>query len=125
MDEVKSVSKKFKKPVYIVDTSNNQIISNDTVFSINGYDFGDRLLEGVMFRAKLSEDGKELTVIGTSDNKYMSDLNSEKWMKVALKLFTQIANEGDFVFSEKSHKSSDLILATEEIMQEHYPELIK
>lgn len=125
MTKIKSVSKKFKTPIYIVDTSNNTIVSNDTVIAIDGYEFGDRLLEGVKFKARLSEDGKELTVFGTSDNNYMEGLNSSMWMKSALKLFVQIAGEGEFVFSDADDQKSDLILATEAVMQEYYPELLK
>jgi hypothetical protein len=88
-------------------------------------DFPDRLLEGVMFKATLSEDRKELTVIGTNSNSYLEDLNAPKWMKVALKNFIDIASRGDFVFPDENNEKSDLILVTESILQEDYPELFE
>jgi hypothetical protein len=47
----------------------------------DGYYFGDRILEGVMFKVKL--DGSVETVEDWSTHPYFSGLNAQKWLKEA------------------------------------------
>jgi hypothetical protein len=52
---------------------------------IDGYSFGDRLLEGVMFIITIQEDGTLKAETEPSAKSYMEDLNEKKWLKEALK----------------------------------------
>lgn len=53
---------------------------------IDGYTFGDRLLEGVMFEVTISPtDGSMTADVPDPDGRqYMDDLNFEKWKKRAI-----------------------------------------
>ena len=117
---IKLVSKKLKEPLFVVDEANEVLLPVDTIFCINGYDFGDRLLEDVMFKAQLSEDRKTLTVIGVSDVDYLEELNTTKWMKAALNYFLSGV---DYVFPDNQYNQTDWILLTEKTLEEHYPTL--
>lgn len=75
----------------------------------NGYHFGDRLLEGVMFKATVSKDGF-LQVEHSGKNKnYWKMLNNEYWLKAAL----EFAENND-IFSEKIDGGEDLLLEINE-----------
>lgn len=117
---IKSVSKKLKEPLFVVDEANETLLPPETIFCINGYDFGDRLLEDVMFKAQLSEDRKTLTVIGVNAVDYFEDLNTTKWMNEALNYFL---NGVDYVFPENQYSQTDWVLLTEDALEEHYPAL--
>lgn len=55
-----------------------------TEVEFDGYGFGERILEGVMFIGTLSPDGKILSVkVRDIDADYFSDLNQKKWLKEA------------------------------------------
>ncbi len=110
--------KKLKEKTYILNEETMQIRPTSTIFMVDGYHFGDRLLESVMFKAKLSKDRKNIELIGTDSPKYMSDLNEKKWFKAALDYIVQT----DYVFIENNLKSSDVIL-TQVQMKEFYPEV--
>ena len=49
---------------------------------LDGYDFGDTLLEGVMFEVRVN-DGKMSIGVSDDDADYLSDLNTRKWLKEA------------------------------------------
>lgn len=117
---IKPVYKKLKEPLFVVDEANEVLLPVDTIFCINGYDFGDRLLEDVMFKAQLSEDRKTLTVIGVNDVDYFEDLNTTKWMKEALNYFLSGV---DYVFPDNQYNQTDWMLLTEKTLEEHYPTL--
>jgi len=50
----------------------------------DGYSFGDRLLEGVMFIATIAEDGTLSVEITPEHAGYFSGLNQELWLEKAL-----------------------------------------
>lgn len=55
---------------------------------IDGYHFGDRLLEGVKFRVSI--DGGVVTVVtDPAHARYMADLNEAKWLKEAKRYAVQ------------------------------------
>lgn len=71
------------KPALALLDENNLNVS-DQPFFIDGYDFGDRMLEDVMFEFKLDADGKGVTVsYGDQDAEYMGVLNIPHWMEAA------------------------------------------
>lgn len=54
-------------------------------FKVDGYCFGDRLLEGVMFYADAKDGVVDFDTIrvGPDDVNYFSDLNEKKWLAAA------------------------------------------
>jgi len=48
---------------------------------IDGYLFGDRLLEGVMFKISLSENGRTCIGVDSESEVYMKQLNWKYWKK--------------------------------------------
>jgi hypothetical protein len=48
---------------------------------INGYDFGDRLMEGVMFKVKLVNEKYECIGVKENSEPYMAQFNWEHWKK--------------------------------------------
>ncbi len=72
---------------------------------IDGYSFGDRLLEGVMFEVRVV--GDDITVEAAARSKrYFEDLNKEKWLKAAKKS----ALQHDFLESTEDGDGDDIIL---------------
>lgn len=54
------------------------------VLYLDGYNFGDRLLEGVIFQIRVAPGGDNLAVsVDGQDEKYLKDLNSRKWLNEA------------------------------------------
>mgnify|MGYP001605314644 CR=1 FL=1 len=49
---------------------------------IDGYNFGDRLLEGVEFIIKI-KDGDLVVSVDKEDKEYLSDLNEKRWLGAA------------------------------------------
>lgn len=49
----------------------------------DGYFFGDRLLEGVMFKAKIENGDMTISMNDSNDDAYMNSLNKEQWLKTA------------------------------------------
>lgn len=47
----------------------------------NGYGVGDRVLEGVLFKCELNDDGTWDIDISERDAKYFSTLNEEMWLE--------------------------------------------
>ena len=75
----------------------NEIEITESVFVIDGYSFGDRLLEGVLFEVKFKDD-KILSLKVEEDSKdYFDDLNKTKWLKEAKKYAQRILDDGDEV----------------------------
>ena len=50
----------------------------------DGYWFGDRLLEGVMFRLELLPDGRLSATVAPGSAAYMRGLNEREWLGVAV-----------------------------------------
>lgn len=72
----------------------------------DGYSFGDRLLEGVWFKATIQEDGTLEVEPCKKSESYLATLNRNYWIKEAL----QYA-EGNDLFSEcEGGSESDLEL---------------
>jgi hypothetical protein len=68
---------------------------NTRTFQVDGYDFGDRLLEGVMFSVAIRE-GK-LKCIGYPKDGYTGTLNMDHWMRVC----NDYLKDADFVYCKK------------------------
>ncbi len=56
-----------------------------TDIKVDGYGFGDRLLEGVYFTGQWNDKAKRYKVIGVVDSSkdYFDGLNKKKWLKAA------------------------------------------
>ncbi len=104
-----NMKKKFKEKLYVYHEETFDVLDTDTLFYIDGYDFGDRLLEGVYFYAKISDDRYSLEIVKTSAPDYMENLNKNKWYKTALNHFN------DYVFVDESLSSSYIIAPESEI----------
>lgn len=50
---------------------------------MDGYHFGDRLLEGVMFKVTIDENDKIQVALEPDSEEYCKGLNMVKWMKEA------------------------------------------
>lgn len=75
----------------------------------DGYNFGDTLLEGVMFEAKIVADGTMEVSITPDSKNYFEDLNTKLWLKAA----QDYAEEND-IFEENADGSGEqleLVLA--------------
>jgi hypothetical protein len=75
----------------------------------NGYAFGDRLLEGVMFKAEVKQDGTLKVTICLGQNDYFKGLNKAKWLKEAYKHATDEMNSDGFNEFE-NETGEDLVL---------------
>jgi hypothetical protein len=51
---------------------------------IDGYCFGDRLLEGVMFRICVGADGRLAAEVGPASAAYFDGLNGKRWLNEAV-----------------------------------------
>ena len=60
---------------------------------VDGYPFGDRLLEGVDFVVSMDEKGKITAKTHKSSKGYMEDLNEEKWLKECVKYVKENIND--------------------------------
>ena len=56
-------------------------LPDGTVFYVDGYQFGDRLLEGVMFKCGLLDGGTSAVVYGPECDAYTASLNMKMWMQ--------------------------------------------
>lgn len=82
-----------------------------SIAGIDGYSFGDRLLEGVMFIISITKDGELKAKVQDSDKDYFSDLNEERWLASAVShaeendIFYKVNQKGSSVLN-----SGDLVL---------------
>lgn len=93
-------TKKSKKP--IAKCFDYEDGSTTQTAYINGYYFGDRQLEGVMFKCVL--DDKGFLVISTDEDSvpYMSTLNENYWLGAALHFA-----EGNDIFCDNNSGSGE------------------
>ena len=80
--EIKPVKGTLDTPRMLLD-EDEQPLPDGMFFYVDGYDFGDRVLEGVNFKASLETNGTVLIIHGTDSNDYLSTLNAKKWMDKA------------------------------------------
>ena len=66
------------------DQDENDYVTPRKEAMIDGYNFGDRLLEGVMFIISIGEDGFLSAKTHSDDKKYMSRLNEAVWLEKAV-----------------------------------------
>jgi len=59
----------------------------------DGYGFGDRALEGVMFEVKVEGTKLVTSEVESSSRDYFSDLNRDKWIKAANKSLEDVLDE--------------------------------
>lgn len=74
-----------------IDLNNNQIEKG----LINGYSFGDRLLDNVMFEVVIVNNA--LVVVGVTPEcqRYFDDLNKEKWLAEAQGFIKDMIHQGE------------------------------
>ena len=73
-------------------------------YLIDGYSFGDKLLEGVMFEVTI-KNGKPIVEVTPESKPYFEQLNQAIWLKKAVKF----AERADIVTCGKC-KSNDIVL---------------
>ena len=56
---------------------------------VDGYAFGDTLLEGVMFEISKDDDGMYHAKVADEYKDYMADLNEAKWLNEAMKYVSE------------------------------------
>lgn len=71
----------------------------------DGYSFGDRLLEGVMFKAELLPDGYLEVSTAPGSVTYMKNLNEKKWLDEALKH----AIDNDIFYERENQHGEELV----------------
>ena len=64
--------------------------------TIDGYEVGDRLLEGVMFIVTVQSNGTLAVKVHPDAQEYFEDLNKEKWLKE----IAEHVQEADEIFME-------------------------
>lgn len=100
------IKKNMKYSHFENTTTNAQVKSA----KVDGYHFGDRLLEGVMFIITVQEDGTLKAETDVEAKEYMDDLNEAKWLKEAVKyaeqndIFYGMNTKENFVLIEKTDK---------------------
>lgn len=57
---------------------------------VNGYDFGDRLLEGVLFKIIIENNEFKAVDVEPGAKEYFSQLNQKKWLKEATDFAKQL-----------------------------------
>lgn len=71
------------KLLYMMDQTATQFETRQVAY-LNGYAFGDRLLEGVPFKVEVAADGTALNVeIAPTGEDYFSGLDTEGWLSQA------------------------------------------
>ncbi len=70
----------FKKALALWGEADEEL-PDGTVFYVDGYQFGDRLLEGVMFKCGLLDGGASGVVYGPECDAYTASLNMKMWMQ--------------------------------------------
>lgn len=75
----------------------NPVRITENRFLVDGYSFGDRMLEGVMFDVVFQN--KEVVSIDVQEGhrRYFEDLNTTKWLKVAKDYVERKLKTGDEV----------------------------
>ena len=73
---------------------------------VDGYSFGDRLLEGVIFKIYVDQKGKLRAQVHPDSAKYFSKLNTKKWLKEAV----EFAKCNDLFQSDPEENEDDVIL---------------
>lgn len=76
----------------------------DTAY-FDGYNFGDTLLEGVMFKAEIKDNGTMAVSFVNPHGEYEKGLNQRKWLKEA----KEYAEEND-IFLSQPDNGEDLVL---------------
>lgn len=104
------------KPVYIkFDTprallgETDEELPDGTAFYVDGYDFGDRLLERVMFKCALLDGGNSGVVFGPEYDAYTASLNMKMWMQTCAEQLAQLD-----IVSENLHGGTDFCLVDKE-----------
>ena len=75
----------------------NIIEITEKIFVIDGYCFGDRLLEGVLFEVEFKDDKVTNVKVEEASEDYFDDLNTVKWLKIAKDYAQSILDSGDEV----------------------------
>ena len=71
---------------------------------LDGYDFGDRLLEGVMFEVRVADDGTISIQVQEKHRSYFSQLNEQMWLEAAKERAEEILSDpGDGFYCPKCH----------------------
>ncbi len=75
----------------------DEIEIEESIFLVDGYHFGDRLLEGVKFEVHFKNDKVMSIGVEESSKNYFSQLNEDFWYKEAKKSAISVLDSGDEV----------------------------
>lgn len=105
----KPVYVNFEKPLALWGEEDGVDLPDGTVFYVDGYSFGDRLLERVMFKCALLDGGTSGVVFGPEYDAYTASLNMKMWMNLCAEQLSQmdivsgdISGKADFCLVEKT-----------------------
>lgn len=75
----------------------NEIEITENIFVVDGYSFGDRLLDGVLFEVEFKDDKVTNVKVEEASEDYFDDLNTVKWLKIAKDYAQRVLDDGDEV----------------------------
>lgn len=85
---------------------------------LDGYSFGDRLLEGVLFDVTNKNGKLTAKPHGKSDARYLDDLNAKKWLKACVEsiecpdelawAYPLGGKNGDMVWTEEDNPTEEI-----------------
>lgn len=75
----------------------NEIEITENIFVVDGYSFGDRLLDGVLFEVEFKDDKVVSVKVEEESEDYFDNLNQEKWLREAKRYAQKTLDSGDEV----------------------------
>ena len=77
-------TKNMKLKIVGFNKDNQEVELNNVITMIDGYDFGDRLMEGVMYNVSLNQDKTDINIeINEKYKDYFKMFNKNYWYKLA------------------------------------------
>ena len=102
----KTIGWTMKLQFYKTNDDGTEIVEKVNYGWFDGYSIGERLLEGVMFRAEVIDNGTDIKItVGKSSERYFSDFNEENWLATA----KRFALEND-IFCLDEYSGDEVVL---------------
>ena len=80
----------------------------------DGYGFGDRLLEGVLFEVSVVGDKLITSGVTATHQRYFSDLNTTKWLAAANESLRDVEEEAGIGLRCPNHSHHEVILINDD-----------
>lgn len=95
--------------LYGYDKNTQEILIKENSFLINGYNVGDRLLEGVMFEVIVKENKIDsIKPYKKNDKEYFEQFNEKYWMPEFKKYAEYVINNDIVTLSKKIQKKYEV-----------------